>query len=148
MGPKSIPFGFGPQHTEQVTQLTKCLASRLLHRFHRPRGTLRIVGNNGLGGTGLHRHQADLMGDNVVQLAGDTSAFLGYRATGFGGLFSFELRSALLEETQVFPTNPDTPAEVPHEEHNEKSEPDVRDRLPIAKVVDRNHSAIVPPTPM
>jgi hypothetical protein len=70
-----------------VAQLVQRLASRLLHRCHRLQGALGVLGGHGFGRAGLDGHEADPVGDHVVQLAGDAGPFLDHDPAGLGGLF-------------------------------------------------------------
>ena len=78
-----------------MAQLVQGLASGLLHRAHRLKGGLGVLGGHGLGRARLHRHDADPVGDHVVQLAGDAGPFLGHDPAGLGGLLPLQLGGAL-----------------------------------------------------
>nr|WP_270891445.1 hypothetical protein [Streptomyces sp. DHE17-7] len=58
-------------------------------------GLLRVAGLDPVGGDGLHDHEADVVGDDVVQFPGDARAFLHDGGTGFGELFTLQRLGAL-----------------------------------------------------
>jgi hypothetical protein len=126
-----LDVGFWSEYSEQVAQLIERLASRRLHRVHRLRGGLRVVGGNRLGGACLHRHQAHPVGDDVVELACDPGSLLGNRSARFGRLFPFELGCTLAPD-------PEPPAGVPHEDRQEETRPDLRHRHRVAEGTDRH----------
>ena len=106
-----------------MAQLVEGLASRLLHRAHRPQGALGVLGGDGLGRARLHRHEAHPVGDHVVQLAGDAGPLLDHDPAGLGGLFPPQLGGALLAE-------PHPAADVPGHEHDDGPEDGLPPRGP------------------
>lgn len=47
-----------------------------------------------VGGDGLHHHETDVVGDDVVQLAGDPGPFLHHGGARVGDLFAFDRRGS------------------------------------------------------
>jgi hypothetical protein len=70
--------------TEQATQLGQGLAAGRLDRGQRPAGALRVAVEDVTGCGRLHHHDADVVGDHVVQLTGDPRLLLGDRAACLG----------------------------------------------------------------
>ena len=119
LGTEPANLGSWSQDAQQVAQLIECFAAGLfycLHRLHRP---LRVIARHGPGGAGLHRHHAHPMGDDVVQLTRDPGSLLGHHLAGLRRPLSFALCRALV-------TDLDAPADVPHQQHHEQPEPDLR----------------------
>ena len=69
------PLAVVGEHADQPSHLGEPRAARLLHLADRRLRRQRIAVDDGPRGAGLHHHDADRVGDDVVQLAGDPGAF-------------------------------------------------------------------------
>jgi hypothetical protein len=67
------------QHGEDVPHLAQCGARRLVHRRQRLLGRLGVGAQDPLGPFGHHADDRDVVGDDVVQFAGDAPLLVGHR---------------------------------------------------------------------
>jgi hypothetical protein len=70
--------------------------------------------------------------DDVVQLAGDAGSLLGDGSAGFGSLLPFELPNTLCAQ-------PETTAQVPHDECHDEPEPNLNRCHPFDRRAERDH---------
>ena len=87
----------GLQHAEQPAHLRQCLLAHRADGVERRGGCRRVAFQRHRTSLGLHDHHADVMCDDVVQLAGDAVALGDDRRLGFGGAGEFELFGPGLE---------------------------------------------------
>jgi hypothetical protein len=70
------------EHLDQSAGLGLGLRGRLCGRFQRIRHAVPVGGRDPLPGAGLHDHNAEAVGDDVVQFPGDPRPLV---ADGFAG---------------------------------------------------------------
>ena len=103
----------GAQHTEQPAQLANRLPGRDLDRAQRLARPLRIALEHPLDSPGLDAHQADAVGDDVMELAGYSSPFGGQRRARTLLLLALGPLGAILEALRFDPPCPDEPTQQP-----------------------------------
>ena len=70
------------EHAEQPVQLEDCLPARVLDRAEDLLGPGRLLCHDAARRPGLHAHDADVVGDDVVQLARDPDSLLEHGTAG------------------------------------------------------------------
>ena len=71
LGGEVVGLAGAAQEPEQTVQLDDRLAAGRFDRAERRRRLVRLAFHHPPGRAGLHAHHADVVGDDVVQLAGD-----------------------------------------------------------------------------
>ena len=105
--------GVGTEDAEEVAELAEGLAAGLFDVAHGVDGGVEVVAGDGLGGAGLDGHHRDLVGDDVVEFAGDAGAFVGDGLAGSGLLFGLEAFGAFSEQGEVVAAVADAATDVP-----------------------------------
>lgn len=91
-------LAFLPKNGQEAAHLGQGLAPRLLDGEQRLAFALLLGREQPAYGAGLNRHHADRMGDDIVELAGDSPALLLDRAQGVGGGQMLDSRLRRAEE--------------------------------------------------
>jgi hypothetical protein len=89
--------GLVAEERDESTHVLLGLARGARDRVERVRGRLRVAGRQTLPGACLHDHDADRVGDDVVQLGGDPRTFVADRERGVRLALLLELVPALGE---------------------------------------------------
>jgi hypothetical protein len=111
-----------PQHPEQPAHLDQGLAPGGRDRLEGAGRPGRFGRHRHRAGLGLHHHHADVVGDHVVQLAGDPGALGGHRPAGVLGPVPFQPRGPLLELGGQRPLHPGPVAQHPRAGQGERDE--------------------------
>ncbi len=102
LGAEVVAVGaVGAEDAKEVAELAEGLAAGAFDVAHGIDGRVEVVAGDGLGRAGLDGHHRDLVGDDVVELAGDAGSFVGDGLAGPSVLVGLEPFGAFLEEGQV-----------------------------------------------
>ena len=112
-GPRSSLSGCRAQDAEEVAKLAEGLAAGAFDVAHGVDRSVEVVSSDGLGRAGLDGHHRDLVGHDVVELAGDAGSFVGDGLAGPSMLVGLQPFGAFLEKRQVVAAVADPAAHIP-----------------------------------
>ena len=110
------------EEADEPAHLGERLASGLFDRLERLPLALLVRVQEPPHGSGLHGHDADGMGDHVVQLAGDTSALLLHGPIGSEALLALQSTSPLAHLARVLCSPVDDESRQPRGSDEEADE--------------------------